>query len=186
MIIGEAHRIIEEEIDMILLFSVDENWNVGYKGDVLLKISEDLKRFRRLTLGNIIIMGRKTFESLPDSKALDSRINVIVTRQRDYNPPDTIVVHSISELLIKLEEINPGHRMEHYMIGGGNLADQLLYKCNRAYITKIFKNFEKADTSLHNLDKDEEWIRHIESDIHYQDEVAYQYVNYERIKPAKS
>lgn len=63
---------------MILLFSVDENWNIGYKGDVLLKISEKLKRFRRLAIENIIIMGRKTFESLPCSRALDSRINIVV------------------------------------------------------------------------------------------------------------
>ena len=167
---------------MILLFSVDENWNIGYKGDVLLKISEDLKRFRRLTIENIIIMGRKTFDSLPESKALDSRINIVVTRDKEYNPPDTIVVHSIEELFEKLAEINPKDEMENYVIGGGNLADQLMNSCHKAYITKIFKNFEKADTSLHNLDKDDEWEHHNTSDIHYQDEVAYQYVDYERIE----
>lgn len=170
---------------MILLFSVDENWNIGYKGDVLLKISEDLRRFRRLTVGNIIIMGRKTFESLPDSKALDSRINIVVTRDKEYDPPDTRVVHSIEELFDLLKTINPYDKMENFVIGGGNLAGQLLSSCHKAYITKIFKNFEKADTSLHNLDKDDEWEAHISSDIHYQDEVAYQYVDYIRIKPPK-
>jgi len=62
---------------MILIFAVDNNWNIGYDGDLLYKISEDLKRFRRLTEGNIIIMGRKTFESLPDKKALPNRINIV-------------------------------------------------------------------------------------------------------------
>lgn len=171
---------------MILLFSVDENWNIGYKGDVLLKISEDLKRFRQLTIENIIIMGRKTFESLPESKALDSRINIVVTREQDYNPPDTIVVHSIEELFEKLKEINPDDEMENYVIGGGNLAGQLLNSCHKAYITKIFKNFENADTSLHNLDKDDEWEPHTASTVHYQDEVAYQYVDYIRIKPPQA
>lgn len=168
---------------MILLFSVDENWNIGYKGDVLLKISEDLKRFRKLTINNIIIMGRKTFESLPESKALDSRINIVVTRKEDYNPPNTIVVNSIEELFKKLEEINSDYKMENYIIGGGNLADQLLSSCHKAYITKIFKNFEKADTSLHNLDKDDEWEPNITSTVHQQDGVEYQYVDYIRIKP---
>nr|WP_300002698.1 dihydrofolate reductase [Tissierella sp.] len=168
---------------MILLFSADENWNIGYEGDVLLKISEDLKRFRKLTIENIIIMGRKTFESLPESKALDSRINIVVTRKEDYNPPNTVVVNSIEELFKKLEELNPDNKMENYVIGGGNLADQLLNSCHKAYITKIFKNFERADTSLHNLDKDHEWEPLITSGLHYQDDVAYQYVDYTRIKP---
>lgn len=171
---------------MILLFSVDENWNIGYKGDVLLKISEDLKRFRRLTIENIIIMGRKTFESLPDSKALDSRINIVVTREKKYNPPNTIVVHSIEELFQKLKEINPDDEMDNFLIGGGNIAGQLLNSCHKAYITKIFKNFDKADTSLHNLDEDDEWEARITSDVHYQDEVPYQYVDYIRIKAPRS
>lgn len=171
---------------MILLFSVDENWNIGYKGDVLLKISEDLKRFRKLTIENIIIMGRKTFESLPESKALDGRINIVVTRDKTYNPPDTVVVHSVEELFQKLKELNPDDKMDNYVIGGGNLAGQLLNSCHSAYITKIFKNFEKADTSLHNLDKDDEWEPHITSTVHYQDDVAYQYVDYIRIKPPKA
>lgn len=171
---------------MILLFSADENWNIGYKGDVLLKISEDLKRFRNLTIENIIIMGRKTFESLPDSKALDSRINIVVTRGKEYNPPNTIVVHSIEELFQKLKEINPDEKMENFVIGGGNLAAQLLNSCHKAYITKIFKNFEKTDTSLHNLDKDDEWEPHITSNIHYQDKVPYQYVDYIRVKAPKA
>ena len=118
---------------MILLFSVDENWNIGYEGDVLLKISEDLKRFRSLTIENIIIMGRKTFESLPESKALDSRINIVVTRKKDYNPPNTVVVNSIEELFKKLDELNPDDKMENYVIGGGNLADQLMNSCHKAY-----------------------------------------------------
>lgn len=166
---------------MILVFSADENWNIGYKGDLLLKISEDLKRFRRITINNIIIMGRKTFESLPESKALDSRINIVLTREKGYNPPDTIVVNSIEELFEKLEEVNADNEMENYFIGGGNLATYLIEYCDKAYITKIFKNFEKADTSLHNLDEDDRWKVENTSEIYYQDDVGYKYVDYIRI-----
>jgi dihydrofolate reductase len=165
---------------MILLFSVDKNWNIGYKGDLLVKISKDLKRFRRLTINNIIIMGRKTFDSLPGGKALGDRINIVVTRNKAYKPQGAIVVHSIEELLLKLKEINPKGEMQNYLIGGGDLANQLLGHCHKAYITKIFKSFEKADTSLHNLDKDDKWGVMRSSAIYYQDDIAYQYVDYLR------
>ena len=71
--------------NMILLFAVDTNWNIGYKGALLVKISNDLKRFKKLTTGNIIIMGRKTFESLPGRKALPNRVNIVMTRDKDYS-----------------------------------------------------------------------------------------------------
>lgn len=166
---------------MILVFAVDGNWNIGYEGDLLLKISEDLKRFRRITINNIIIMGRKTFESLPGSKALDSRINIVVTRKEGYNPPNTIVVNSIEDLLEKLEEINPDNKMQNYFIGGGILADYVMKYCKQGHITKIFKNFEKADTSLHNLDEDKNWRVVGTSDVYYQDDVGYQYLEYVRV-----
>lgn len=166
---------------MILLFSVDENWAIGYKGDLLLKITEDMKGFKKLTINNIVIMGRKTFESLPGSKALKNRINIVVTRDKNYSPTDAIVVNSIDDLLIKLKEINPKGEMDEYLIGGGELANQALTYCEKAYITKIFKNFEKADAYLHNLDKDKEWVIEKKSQIYYQNDVAYQYVNYKNL-----
>lgn len=167
---------------MILLFSVDNNWNVGYKGDLLYKIPEDLKRFRRFTTGHIIIMGRKTFESLPEGKALPNRKNIIITRKKDYNRPNTTVVNTIDELFQTLQEINPNGEMKNFMIGGGNIANQLIAYCHKAYITKIFKSFENADASLHNLDQDDEWEIYKETDIYTDGDVKYQYVNYKRIK----
>lgn len=167
---------------MILIFAVDENWNIGYKGDVLIKISEDLRRFKRFTTGNIIIMGRKTFDSLPDSKALPDRINIVMTRRKDFNPPNTIVVNSVDELYQTLEEINPKGEMENYCIGGGIVAEAVLNACHKAYITKVYKNFPKADAHLHNLDKDPDWEVekvHPMKDFHG---VKYQYVDYKRIK----
>lgn len=165
---------------MILLFSVDNNWNVGYKGDVLYKISEDLKRFRRLTTGNIVVMGRKTFDSLPDSKALSNRENIVITRNKDFNPPNTIVVNSITELFDILKQMNPNNEKEVFMIGGGNIANQVISSCHKAYITKIFKSFENTDASLHNLDKDDKWEIYKESDIYTDGDIKYQYVNYKR------
>lgn len=168
--------------NMILIFAVDENWNIGYDGDMLYKISEDLKRFRMLTTGNIIIMGRRTFESLPDRKALPDRINIVITSDKEYEAEDAYIVHSIDQLFSLLNEINPNDEMDNYMIGGGNLARQLMQNCNRAYITKLFKSFELADTFIPNLDLDDDWKVVKESDVYKQDDIYYRYVDYERIK----
>lgn len=85
---------------MILIFAVDNNWNIGYNGDMLFKISEDLKRFKEITVGNIIIMGRKTFESLPYKKALPNRINIIITRDKEYKGENIMVVNSLEQLFL--------------------------------------------------------------------------------------
>ena len=80
---------------MKMIFAVDENWNIGYDGDMLFKISKDLQRFRRLTETNIIIMGRKTFESLPDQKALPNRINIVITRDATYKADEVAYVDDL-------------------------------------------------------------------------------------------
>lgn len=172
---------LDYKANMILLFAVDNNWNIGYKGDLLVKISEDLKRFKNLTTDNIIIMGRKTFESLPNSKPLPNRINIVMTRNKDYDVKDVIVVHSVEELLGKLKEINPNNEMENYLIGGGNISLSLMPYCSHAYITKIFKSFEKADASMPNLDMDTTWRVESTSEVHTQDDLEYKYVDYVRV-----
>lgn len=165
---------------MILIFAVDNNWNIGYDGDLLYKISEDLKRFRMLTENNIIIMGRRTFESLPDKKALPNRINIVITRDKEYKADGGIVIHSLDELFALLKELNPNNEMENFVIGGGNIAKQMISYCNKAYITKIFKSFENADTFIPNLDLDNEWKIVKESEVYQQEDLYYKYVDYVR------
>ncbi len=167
---------------MILIFAVDNNWNIGYDGDLLYKISEDLRRFRMLTEGNIIVMGRRTFESLPDKKALPNRMNIVITRDKDYNAPGATVINSLEELFPLLEKLNPNNEMENFIIGGGEIAKQTISYCNKAYITKIFKSFEEADTFIPNLDLLDDWKIIKESEIYKQDDLEYKYVDYIKIK----
>lgn len=167
---------------MILIFAVDNNWNIGYDGDLLYKISEDLKRFRRLTEGNIIIMGRRTFESLPDKKALPNRINIVITRDKEYKAEGAIVINSLEELFPLLKELNPNNEMENFIIGGGEIAKQTISYCNKAYITKIFKFFENADTFIPNLDLLDDWKIVKESQVYKQDDLEYKYVDYIRVQ----
>ena len=167
---------------MKLIFAIDNNWNIGYDGDMLFKISEDLKRFKSMTEGNIIIMGRKTFESLPNTKALPNRINIVITRDKEYKADGIIVVTSLDELPPILEELNPSNEMEVFVIGGGNIAHQMIGECNEAYITKVNKSFDISDTLIPNLDEDPDWKIVKESDTAYQDDLEYKYVDYIRVK----
>lgn len=166
---------------MILIFAVDNNWNIGYKGDMLYKISKDLKRFRRITEGNIIIMGRKTFESLPDKKPLLNRINIVITRNKEYKEQGIIVINSVDELYPLLNKINPNNEMENFIIGGGEIARQTLDKCHKAYITKIYKTVEKVDTSMPNLDLMGNWKIVNKSRLYKEADVEYQYIDYIKV-----
>lgn len=163
---------------MVIICAVDQGWNIGYRGDMLCKISGDLKRFKRLTTGNIIIMGRKTFESLPGGKVLPERTNVVLTRNKDYAPDHTMVVHSLKELFALLEKINPKGTQTNFVIGGGDVVRELLPYCNKAYITKILKRFEKADTSIPNLDLESRWRLEEETEEFAENGLTYKYASY--------
>jgi dihydrofolate reductase len=167
--------------DMAMIFAVDLDWSIGYDGDMLFKIHEDLRRFRHLTEENIVVMGRKTFESLPERRALPNRINIVVTKDETYQAQDIRVVHSLEalfSLLLKLKS-GEGTGMKTFLIGGGNLARQCLPYCSKAYITKVFQAF-KADTLIQNLDLDPDWEVVWESNHYFQEDLEYQYVNYIR------
>lgn len=178
-----ARGRLKLERNMILIFAVDNNWNIGYDGDLLYKIPADLRRFRMLTEGNIVIMGRRTFEALPDKKALPNRINIVLTRDKDYKAEGAIVINSLEELFPLLDKLKASLNkdMEVFVIGGGNIARQLIDYCDRAYITKVFKTFP-ADTLIPNLDLDENWQIIKESDVFSEGDMLYKYVDYVRIK----
>lgn len=165
-----------------MIFAVDKNWNIGYDGDMLFKISKDLQRFKNMTEGNIIIMGRKTFESLPNKKALPNRINIVITKDKKYKEDNILVANSIRDLFILLEKLNPNKDKDEFLIGGGNLTKQMLEYCNKAYITKVNKSFDISDTLIPNLDRDENWEIIKEGESRYQDDLEYKYVDYRRKK----
>lgn len=163
---------------MILIFAVDESWNIGIDGGMLTAIPEDLTRFRLITEGNIVLMGRKTLEAIPGQKPLPDRINILITRNKSYKKEGFHIINSLEELPILLEDINPHNKMKVFVTGGGDIASQLLPMCNRAYITKILKNFKRSDTSIPNLDLEEGWVVEKESEIYRFADLEYKYVDY--------
>ncbi len=167
---------------MILIFAVDNNWNIGVDGDMLTSISQDLKRFREITNGNILVMGRRTLEAHPNQEPLKGRINIILTRQEDYKVDDAYIISSLDELEPLLKEINPNYEKDVFVAGGGSVVRQLFDKCDKAYITKILKSYDNFDTSIINLDEEEDWKIVWESEVYEENGLEFKYVNYERIK----
>lgn len=165
---------------MILILTADNNWKIGLKGEMLVDLEEDLKRFKAKTVGNIIIMGRSTLEAIPSQKALPDRINLVMTRNPEFKREGIITINSIDHLFKTLKEINGDGSKDVFVTGGESIVRQLLKYCNKAYITKILKTFQNHDTSIPNLDKLDEWKRVEESEIINQDGIEYRYVDYIR------
>lgn len=141
---------------MILIFAVDKNFSIGIDGDMLFYLKEDLSRFKKITSGHIMVMGRKTLESLPGGKPLKNRTNIVLTRDKSYLKEGALVVNDLS----KLDQIIDKTRKESqevFLIGGGDLVAQLLNKCHKAYITYLDKEFSEFDTKIPNLDELENW-----------------------------
>lgn len=165
---------------MILIFAVDNNWNIGLNGGMLTEIREDLKRFKSITEGNIVIMGRRTLEAIPGHRPLPGRMNILVTRNEKYKDKGFYIIDDLDKLDGLLKELNPDNKMEVFVTGGGSLVSQLLPACNKAYITKILKSFPNADTSIANLDREKDWKIVKESKIYEENNLLYKYVDYIR------
>ena len=134
---------------MDLIVAVDQEWGIGKKNDLLFRIPEDMKFFRHITSGHTVVLGRKTLESFPGGKPLPNRKHIVLSRQETLDEENVCTVHSLCELLKKLETV----RGEVYLIGGASLYKQLYRQCRYAYVTKIFADGE-AEVFFPDLDAD--------------------------------
>lgn len=159
------------------IVAVDENWGIGYNGDLLEHIPEDLKYFKQLTSKNTIVMGRKTWDSLP-KKPLPNRFNIVITSQERHFEEMTAFI-PFSEAVSRLK--HSSKEDDWFIIGGGQIYKELLPYCDRVYVTKIFKNHNQVDTYFPNLDESEEWTPAACTDIRQYKDLTYQFWQYDRI-----
>jgi dihydrofolate reductase len=155
-----------------LIAVIDENSGIGCSGDQLVYISSDLKRFKQLTSGKTVVMGRKTFEALPKG-ALPNRRNIVISRNKNLNYPNTEIVGSVEETLDLLKD------EEVFVIGGGEIYKLFLPFASNIYLTHIHHIFENADTFFPKFDK--EYWRLISSEGPFIDEnsgLSYTYENH--------
>ena len=145
-------------MEIILIAAVDLNMGIGYKGDQLAYISEDLKRFKEMTMGHAVVMGRKTFEAM-GSKGLPGRTNIVLTKKNVIHLKGrqikSRVIHagSPAEAIVAASDL--GHE-KIFIIGGGQIYKKFFSIADRIEITQINKYFDNVDVYFPDLDSIEE------------------------------
>ncbi len=154
-----------------IIAAVGKNNELGKDGDLIWKISEDLKFFKQKTMGQDIIMGRKTFESLP--RILPGRKHIVITRKPEIIP-EVAVCDNIQELIEKYQT------KEGFIIGGASIYSQFIENAYKIYLTEIDAECKKADVFFPEFNK-ENYIRTV-LDEQYDDEqkLEYKHVLYKR------
>jgi len=143
MLYGDKNNVTKPQISIVV--ALDKNTRAIGKGpDLLWRISDDLKRFKTLTTGHPILMGRKTFQSI--GKALPNRTNIIITRDTNFKAENCIVAHSIEEALVEARKIE---QKEIFVIGGGEIYTQALPFVDKLYLT-IVESDAKGDIFFPN------------------------------------
>ena len=158
---------------IIMIAAAAENNALGKNNDLVWHLPDDFKRFKELTSGHYIVMGRKTFESFP--KLLPNRTHIIVTRQKNFQPEHCIVVDSIEKAL----EFVPENE-DAFIIGGGEIYKQSLDYTDIIELTRVHSSFD-ADTFFPEINPDHWQL--VEEEYHPKDEkhlVDFTYQTYIR------
>ncbi len=137
---------------MNLIVAVSENWGIGKDNNLLFHLPSDLLYFKEKTINKVVIMGDKTYLSLP-KRPLPKRTTIVITLDKDFKEDGVTIVHSVPELL---QEVKKYLSDEVYVCGGGTIYKLLLPYCKLAYVTKV-KAGKEADTFFPNLDEAKEW-----------------------------
>ena len=158
-----------------IIVAVAQNNAIGKDNKLLWHISEDLKRFKRLTSGNTVVMGKNTFYSLP-VRPLPNRTNIVITDVPGETIEGCVMAYSIDEAVAKCHDTN-----ENFIIGGGSVYRQFLPIANKLYLTKVNKDFE-ADCFFPEINV-ENWKLISKEDCEQdgQNDFTYSYLIFEKI-----
>ncbi|SET33383.1 dihydrofolate reductase [Pseudobutyrivibrio sp. C4] len=161
---------------MNLIVAVDKNWAIGKDNKLLVSIPDDMKFFRETTSGKVVVMGRKTLESFPNGKPLKNRVNIVLTRDPNYEVKDAIIVHSKEELDEELKKYNQD---DIFVIGGESIYRMMLNDCKRAFVTYVDYAYD-ADTYFPNLDELSDWKLAEESEEQTYYDIEFYFRTYTR------
>lgn len=158
---------------MKLILAVDKNWAIGRDNKMLYNLKKDLKHFKEITTGSLVIMGRKTFDSM--GRALPNRENIILSHDENLKRDGALVFNGIREIISYAKKSDK----EAFVIGGAEICELFLDEIDEAIITKIDKESE-ADTFLHNFDEDPNFEIIEESDSIDDGGIKIKFVKYKR------
>lgn len=154
---------------MQAIVCVSENWGIGRDGNLLFRISADLKRFRELTVGKTVVLGSRTLRTFPDGKPLPDRRSIVLTRS-EAPIEGAELAHSRQNAL---DLAGP----DAVVIGGASIYTLLLPYCDRVRVTRVFAAPE-ADSYFPNLDAHPDWRVESESEVMEENGLKFQYIDY--------
>ena len=147
---SEEQKAGSQALEVVFVVAVSENGVIGREGDMPWRLSSDLKRFKALTLGRPVIMGRKTFQSI--GRPLPGRVNIVVTRDAAYRPDGVEVVASVEAALARAEAVARADGVnEIAVIGGGQIYAQTMDRATILHVTHVDKHLD-GDTVFPEID----------------------------------
>ena len=158
---------------MKLVLAVDKNWAIGKDNQMLYDLKKDLKHFKETTTGGLVIMGRKTFDSM--GFALPNRENIILSRNKNLKRDGASVFNKVEEVIAYSKNSDK----EAFVIGGAEICELFLGEIDEAIITKIDAE-SAADTFLHNFDEDPDFEIIEESNPIMDNGIEIKFVRYKR------
>ena len=173
MAVGKLPHMKDADVNIALIVAMDQNRIIGRDGDLPWRLSNDLRHFKKLTMGSPMLMGRKTWESLPG--ALPGRRNIVLTRNPDYITDGGEVVTSVAAAIDGC-----AHGETLFVIGGAQLYEQTLGLAARLFVTRVNAEVE-GDTRFPTVSWDE-W-REVAREAHPADvknEYPHEFIEYER------
>jgi dihydrofolate reductase len=157
-----------------IIVAIAENYAIGKDNDLLWHISNDLKRFKTLTNGHVVVMGKRTYYSLP-TRPLPNRTNLVITDVRGEQIDHCLMAYSIEEAIEKMDA-----EKENFIIGGGSIYRQFMPYAQKLYITRVHKDFD-ADTFFPEISPDEwELTESLKVDDDPQNDFSYSFEIYTR------
>ncbi len=167
---------------MKLIVATEKNWGIGKDNQLLIHLPGDLKYFKEKTTGKVVIMGRKTLQSLPGGRPLPKRTNVVVSRNPEFQPEGCVMASTTEEAVKKaLVLAGEGGSDDLMVLGGASIYEQLLPQSDTCYVTRIDAAFA-SDCSFPNLDEDPEFTKVWESPVQEENGVTYRFTEYRRRK----
>ena len=165
---------------MKLIVATEKNWGIGKDNQLLVHLPGDLKYFKEKTTGKVVIMGRKTLQSLPGGRPLPKRTNVVVSRNPEFQPEGCVMASTTEEAVKKaLLLAGEGGSDDLMVMGGASIYEQLLPQSDTCYVTRIDAAFA-SDCSFPNLDEDPEFTKVWESPVQEENGVTYRFTEYRR------
>ena len=166
---------------MKLIVNTSKNWGIGKENSLLFHFKQDMRFFRQHTVGNVVVMGRKTLDSFPGGKPLPDRVNIVLTRNPEFSRDDVIICHTVGELRAELKKYDSDRI---YIIGGASVYREFLPFCDTAYVTRV-DAVKDADTFMADLDESPDWEIIDKSEVLTEKEYKFQFVTYKNIRKQK-